>query len=157
MAISRLIWLYSQRGIKLQLQIVIIQLLLQQEDRTAPNLRHCSEACWHCPHYAQQGLRNCQASVCLFIPSFARHCGGFAAGARRAGDIDRLLHGRAPSSNTTHSSKLRSAANASSVAFTAAVEDWTQTCFISKQNNFTHINWTKCCHASKVVQQNTKL
>jgi len=50
--------------------------------------------------------------VCLSFPLFARQAAaaGLLLWARRAGDIDRLLHGRRP------------AANASSVTFTAAVE-----------------------------------
>ena len=42
--------------------------------------------------------------------------------ARREGDIDRLLHGWAPSSSPALSGELRLVANASSVTFTAAVE-----------------------------------
>ena len=52
------------------------------------------------------------------IDSISMACGGFAAGLRRAGDISRQR--RAPSSNGA-----RTAADADSVTFTAAVACWT--------------------------------
>jgi len=45
--------------------------------------------------------------------------------ARLVGDIDRLLHGRR---NSSSAAARRLSANASSVAFTAGVGSWTQTC-----------------------------
>ena len=64
---------------------------------------------------------NCRASIC---PTAANPPNAAAAGlllcARRAGDIDQLLHGR------------RSAANASSVTLSAAVGSWTETSLGSK-------------------------
>jgi len=57
---------------------------------------------------------------------------GLQLWARRAEDIDRLLHDQCPAATAppqhgTQQATQRSAANASSVTFTAAVEGWTRT------------------------------
>ena len=83
--------------------------------------------------YAEQGLREGRASVCLSVCPSVRPsvcptirpgsppyptAAGLLLCARRVGDIDRLLHGRR---NSSSAAARRLSANASSVAFTAGV------------------------------------
>jgi len=82
---------------------------------------------WHCSQWSrEQILWNCQASVCpsvcQSVPLFARHmllwwvCTG-------------LFVGRRSVDSSGHSVAQRTAANASSAKFAAAVEGWTRTCY----------------------------
>ena len=79
---------------------------------------------WHCRHLSVRP--SVRPPVCLSVRPIICPPHTAAAGllllARREGDIDRLLHGWAPSSSPAHSGELRFVANASSVTFTAAVE-----------------------------------
>ena len=60
-------------------------------------------------------------SVCSRYRPLQQRAARLLLWARRAGDIDRLLHGRRPTATALRAAARRSAANASSVTFTAAV------------------------------------
>jgi len=60
---------------------------------------------WHCPHSMRSGVYATvgRPSVRLYVPFAAAT--GLLLWARRVGDIDRLLHGRAPPPSAARDSK----------------------------------------------------
>jgi len=74
-------------------------------------------------------------SLCPVYRPLQQRAAGLLLGAQQAGDIDRLLHG-------AFTAARGSAANASSVTFTAVVEGWIQTCteLLRQKKNKTHFS-----------------